>query len=149
MLIRLDNDQAPKSERYLIATRAEKESWFETMMASISIPASPFLEFTSINFAHGAVLYTRFVTVVMSSSSLSSTRSHLAPASLPKSHACQIEGCGKKFTRAEHLRRHALNHEVDDNSCDRCSVHFSRPDLLGKYHSAVDTKFGKTPPGRS
>ncbi|KAJ5585255.1 uncharacterized protein N7459_005055 [Penicillium hispanicum] len=36
------------------------------------------------------------------------------------------------FTRAEHLRRHALNHEQprDGFTCERCSVHFQRPDLL-------------------
>lgn len=73
----------------------------------------------------------------MSSSSSSSTTTTASskPTStpLPKNHVCQWEGCGKRFTRAEHLRRHALNHELDDNSCERCGVHFSRPDLLGKY----------------
>ncbi|KAE8400760.1 major facilitator superfamily domain-containing protein [Aspergillus pseudonomiae] len=28
-----------------------------------------------------------------------------------KTHACKYPGCEKSFTRAEHLRRHALNHE--------------------------------------
>jgi len=51
-----------------------------------------------------------------------------------KNHACQYPGCGKRFTRAEHLRRHALNHEQPRNgfTCERCSVHFQRPDLLGE-----------------
>lgn len=50
-----------------------------------------------------------------------------------KNHACGHPGCGKNFTRAEHLRRHALNHDQPRNSltCERCSVHFRRPDLLG------------------
>ncbi|PWY69070.1 MFS general substrate transporter [Aspergillus heteromorphus CBS 117.55] len=44
---------------------------------------------------------------------------------------------GKTFTRAEHLRRHALNHETgrDGYTCERCSVHFSRPDLLNRHMS--------------
>ena len=50
-----------------------------------------------------------------------------------KSHVCQHSGCTKSFTRAEHLRRHALNHEQPRNgyTCERCSVHFQRADLLG------------------
>lgn len=49
-------------------------------------------------------------------------------------HPCQHPGCSKSFTRAEHLRRHALNHEQARNgyTCERCSVHFQRSDLLGK-----------------
>jgi hypothetical protein len=31
------------------------------------------------------------------------------------------------------MRRHALNHQQDDNSCERCGVHFTRPDLLGRF----------------
>ncbi|PYH87784.1 MFS general substrate transporter [Aspergillus ellipticus CBS 707.79] len=52
-----------------------------------------------------------------------------------KSHACHWPSCGKTFTRAEHLRRHALNHEPgrDGYTCDRCSVHFHRPDLLSRH----------------
>lgn len=51
-----------------------------------------------------------------------------------KNYACEYPGCGKSFTRSEHLRRHALNHEQPRNglTCERCSVHFRRPDLLGK-----------------
>lgn len=51
-----------------------------------------------------------------------------------KTHACQYPSCTKSFTRAEHLRRHALNHEQPRHgfTCERCSVHFQRPDLLGK-----------------
>ncbi|GES65216.1 C2H2 finger domain transcription factor [Aspergillus terreus] len=32
-----------------------------------------------------------------------------------KNHVCQWPSCGKSFTRAEHLRRHALNHEQAQN----------------------------------
>ena len=53
-----------------------------------------------------------------------------------KTHACKYPGCEKSFTRAEHLRRHALNHEQPRKgfTCERCTVHFQRPDLLGKRH---------------
>lgn len=56
-----------------------------------------------------------------------------------KTHVCDYPGCDKSFTRAEHLRRHALNHEQPRNGfiCERCSVHFQRPDLLGKLVSHV------------
>ncbi|EEH02599.1 conserved hypothetical protein [Histoplasma capsulatum G186AR] len=47
-----------------------------------------------------------------------------------KAHVCSHPGCNKRFTRAEHLRRHALNHKNEDNTCERCGVHFNRPDLL-------------------
>ncbi|PLN85668.1 MFS general substrate transporter [Aspergillus taichungensis] len=49
-----------------------------------------------------------------------------------KNHVCQWPNCRKSFTRAEHLRRHSLNHEQsrDGYTCERCFVHFNRPDLL-------------------
>lgn len=50
-----------------------------------------------------------------------------------KPHACTFAGCTKSFTRAEHLRRHALNHEASDSCCERCGVHFTRPDLLARH----------------
>lgn len=50
-----------------------------------------------------------------------------------KPHPCVFPGCTKSFTRAEHLRRHALNHEQIDTFCERCGVHFTRPDLLGMH----------------
>jgi hypothetical protein len=52
-----------------------------------------------------------------------------APA---KSHVCKHDGCGKRFTRLEHLNRHALNHKEGDATCSRCRAHFKRPDLLGE-----------------
>ncbi|PLB51500.1 MFS general substrate transporter [Aspergillus steynii IBT 23096] len=44
-----------------------------------------------------------------------------------KTHACQWPNCQKTFTRAEHLRRHALNHEQARNgyTCER-SRHMMR-----------------------
>ncbi|KAF9895265.1 hypothetical protein FE257_000167 [Aspergillus nanangensis] len=64
-----------------------------------------------------------------------------------KNHVCHWPTCGKSFTRAEHLRRHALNHEQsqDGYTCDRCSVHFHRPDLLSRHmmrHAKRDEEAG-------
>jgi uncharacterized Zn-finger protein len=49
-----------------------------------------------------------------------------------KKFSCQQDGCGRTFTRAEHLQRHLLNHSNGDFTCDRCRAHFKRKDLLGK-----------------
>lgn len=55
---------------------------------------------------------------------------------MKKDHICKHPGCNKSFTRAEHLRRHALNHDQPRSgfTCERCSVHFKRSDLLGKEY---------------
>ena len=45
---------------------------------------------------------------------------------------CETAGCGRSFTRAEHLQRHLLNHSTGEHTCDRCRAHFKRRDLLGK-----------------
>lgn len=52
-----------------------------------------------------------------------------------KNHVCQWPNCRKSFTRAEHLRRHSLNHEQsrEGYTCERCFVHFNRPDLLCRF----------------
>ena len=50
----------------------------------------------------------------------------------PKEFRCSHHGCTKSFTRAEHLHRHALNHEeTKGTACQRCSAVFKRSDLLG------------------
>jgi hypothetical protein len=49
-----------------------------------------------------------------------------------KKFTCEHNGCGRTFTRAEHLQRHLLNHSSGDYTCDRCRAHFKRKDLLGK-----------------
>ncbi|OGM47495.1 hypothetical protein ABOM_002574 [Aspergillus bombycis] len=64
-----------------------------------------------------------------------------------KNHACEYPGCDKSFTRAEHLRRHALNHEQPRKgfTCKRCTVHFQRPDLLARHmlrHDKRDEEAG-------
>ncbi|PYH89940.1 C2H2 finger domain protein [Aspergillus ellipticus CBS 707.79] len=51
-------------------------------------------------------------------------------------HACEYPGCNKVFTRAEHRRRHELNHNPEalyrctQNSCKKA---FHRPDLLARH----------------
>lgn len=51
----------------------------------------------------------------------------------PKRFECTHPGCNKRFTRLEHMQRHALNHSgAGDFTCSRCSAHFKRPDLLGE-----------------
>lgn len=49
-----------------------------------------------------------------------------------KRFVCSNEGCGRSFTRAEHLQRHLLNHSTGEYTCERCRAHFKRRDLLGK-----------------
>lgn len=50
-----------------------------------------------------------------------------------KRFECTQAGCNKRFTRLEHMQRHALNHSgAGDFTCSRCSAHFRRPDLLGE-----------------
>ena len=51
-------------------------------------------------------------------------------------HACEFPGCNKVFTRAEHRRRHELNHSSERSyPCDRenCRKAFHRPDLLARH----------------
>lgn len=56
-------------------------------------------------------------------------------AGSPKKFVCSHFGCKKRFTRMEHMQRHALNHTVGSSTCPRCNAHFKRPDLLGKVPS--------------
>ncbi|KAI8245748.1 Nicotinate catabolism cluster-specific transcription factor [Colletotrichum sp. SAR 10_96] len=61
-----------------------------------------------------------------------------------KTFTCSHPGCSKRFTRAEHMQRHALNHQPGGLSCDICSAHFKRPDLLTlRFHDfgAPDNQF--------
>jgi uncharacterized Zn-finger protein len=50
-----------------------------------------------------------------------------------RNFVCTHAGCTKRFTRAEHLQRHALNHTSGSSTCPRCRAHFKRPDLLGEF----------------
>ncbi|KAL2829032.1 hypothetical protein BDW59DRAFT_41301 [Aspergillus cavernicola] len=51
-------------------------------------------------------------------------------------HACEFPGCNKVFTRAEHKRRHELNHNPEAlYRCTQtgCKKAFHRPDLLARH----------------
>ncbi|KAJ5770030.1 uncharacterized protein N7511_002081 [Penicillium nucicola] len=51
-------------------------------------------------------------------------------------HACEFPGCSKVFTRAEHRRRHELNHNPEASyRCTQsgCNKSFHRPDLLARH----------------
>ena len=50
-----------------------------------------------------------------------------------KTHGCPRPGCGKSFTRFDHLQRHMLNHSTWSSTCSRCRRHFKRPDLLHRH----------------
>lgn len=51
-------------------------------------------------------------------------------------HACEFPGCNKVFTRAEHRRRHELNHNPEASfpcTYDSCRKAFHRSDLLQRH----------------
>ncbi|KAI3330758.1 fungal-specific transcription factor domain-containing protein [Ustulina deusta] len=50
-----------------------------------------------------------------------------------KRFVCTHSGCNKRFTRAEHVQRHALNHTAGQYTCLDCRAHFKRPDLLKRH----------------
>ncbi|OHF01821.1 hypothetical protein CORC01_03012 [Colletotrichum orchidophilum] len=62
-----------------------------------------------------------------------------------KTFSCTHPGCNRRFTRAEHMQRHALNHMPGGLSCDLCNAHFKRPDLLKRHmdrHRQKDLEAG-------
>lgn len=59
---------------------------------------------------------------------------------------CTYEGCGKSYTRAEHLGRHQLNHNPKDiYKCDfpGCKRQFVRQDLCIRHRERHDAPSGK------
>ncbi|KAI1799677.1 fungal-specific transcription factor domain-containing protein [Daldinia bambusicola] len=62
-----------------------------------------------------------------------------------RSFTCNYEGCGKSFSRSEHLHRHQKNHTDGDATCPRCRAHFKRQDLLERHihrHKQKDEEAG-------
>ncbi|KAI1497854.1 fungal-specific transcription factor domain-containing protein [Biscogniauxia marginata] len=58
---------------------------------------------------------------------------------------CDIDACGRSFTRSEHLHRHQKNHTNGDATCTRCRAHFKRQDLLERHlerHKQRDKEAG-------
>lgn len=65
---------------------------------------------------------------------------------------CTFEGCGKSYTRAEHLGRHQLNHNPKDiYSCDfpGCTRVFVRQDLCVRHRERHDAPANKHDNGSS
>ncbi|KAH7118501.1 hypothetical protein EDB81DRAFT_952812 [Dactylonectria macrodidyma] len=59
-----------------------------------------------------------------------------SPKGLEKRFECSAEGCGKSYSRAEHLYRHQLNHNSKQTyhcSFPNCSRTFVRGDLLKRH----------------
>ncbi|OJD29075.1 c2h2 finger domain transcription factor [Diplodia corticola] len=68
-----------------------------------------------------------------------------AASDQPKKFACGFDGCGRAFTRSEHLQRHLLNHTAGESTCERCRAHFKRKDLLERHmqrHRQKDEEAG-------
>lgn len=64
-------------------------------------------------------------------------------------HVCEFPGCGKVFTRAEHRRRHELNHNPEASfpcSKEGCQKAFHRPDLLARHMERHDLDSRTTSP---
>ncbi|KAK7557293.1 fungal-specific transcription factor domain-containing protein [Phyllosticta citricarpa] len=82
--------------------------------------------------------------------STDSQRSHSRKKSVSgdsavKKFACGYSGCGRSFTRSEHLQRHLLNHTEGESTCERCRAHFKRKDLLERHmqrHRQKDEEAG-------
>lgn len=52
-----------------------------------------------------------------------------------KQFVCEIKGCGKRFRRSEHLKRHIRSLHTNEKpyQCDRCMKRFSRSDNLAQH----------------
>ncbi|KAI0969467.1 fungal-specific transcription factor domain-containing protein [Xylaria arbuscula] len=55
------------------------------------------------------------------------------PSTDERRFVCTHPGCNKRFTRAEHVQRHALNHTAGQYTCLDCRAHFKRHDLLKRH----------------
>lgn len=79
------------------------------------------------------------------STNTSTTSTKTTVDGVKKKFSCNHPGCGKSFSRSEHLHRHALNHKDGTNTCTRCSAHFRRRDLLDRHmarHKEKDDEAG-------
>ncbi|KAE9375624.1 hypothetical protein N431DRAFT_333931 [Stipitochalara longipes BDJ] len=70
-----------------------------------------------------------------------------------KEYRCTWGNCTKSFSRAEHLHRHALNHDETKGNftCQRCQAVFRRRDLLDRHmarHKEKDEEAGGEGLGR-
>lgn len=102
-------------------------------------PHSPLLLVSILlNCCIAVLLYLPLSCSVEMASAISTSASpEQAPAAaiVFKEFRCTVGTCTKSFSRAEHLHRHALNHDEEraNNTCLRCSAVFKRRDLLGEH----------------
>lgn len=106
----------------------------------------PFVcEFCSMTFSHGNALkchrrvHTRekpFVCQYCSKSFSQNTtlKTHMAALHLGKNVECDVEGCGKKFTRRSYLILHQRDHAGERKySCDRCPNLYKQKSHLDRH----------------
>ncbi|KAJ8060839.1 hypothetical protein OCU04_009923 [Sclerotinia nivalis] len=82
---------------------------------------------------------------ISSATSLKSSNDNSNAGIGKKKFCCSFAGCGKSFSRSEHLHRHALNHKDGNHTCLRCRAHFRRRDLLDRHmnrHKEKDDEAG-------
>ncbi|KAF1737899.1 Zinc finger protein klf1 [Beauveria bassiana] len=86
----------------------------------------------------------------LASSAPAKKRKRKSRKGLEKRFICEIDACGKVYSRAEHLQRHQLNHNSPQTFCceyPNCSRTFVRPDLLKRHldrHVAKETQMAET-----
>ncbi|KAM3556589.1 hypothetical protein ARSEF4850_005453 [Beauveria asiatica] len=86
----------------------------------------------------------------LTSSAPAKKRKRKSRKGLEKRFTCEIDACGKVYSRAEHLQRHQLNHNSPQTFCceyPNCSRTFVRPDLLKRHldrHVAKETQMAET-----
>ena len=100
-----------------------------------SLNSSNFQFVNSLSFDHPEDMPPASRNSSISSASTSSSRY----SDMKKKFNCNFPACGKSFSRSEHLHRHALNHKEGTNTCLRCSAHFRRRDLLGRFQLSNDS----------
>lgn len=111
-------------------TRAEKMDQDDFWADESSIRVAPQGQALAVNQSRSDTTADR-ISSNNSNSSSNSGRAQALQQMRPKRFQCTQPGCDKRFTRMEHMQRHALNHTAGESTCPRCNAHFKRPDLLG------------------
>ncbi|RKF63315.1 putative krueppel c2h2-type zinc finger protein [Golovinomyces cichoracearum] len=111
----------------------------------------------AVKLSHQPIYLSRHLSIFQSQPMMTLTTASSSPACGPaasspkcdsivkKRFTCNFSGCGKCFSRSEHLHRHALNHKDGNNTCLRCMAHFRRRDLLDRHmarHKEKDDEAG-------
>ncbi|KAH7324042.1 hypothetical protein BKA65DRAFT_407375 [Rhexocercosporidium sp. MPI-PUGE-AT-0058] len=67
-----------------------------------------------------------------------------------RQHLCSVVGCGKAFSRKEHLSRHEKTHDPENIlKCQVCEREFNRNDSLQRHLARHGDAFKQNPSGRS